>query len=285
MTRGKAIRIFLIDGDADGRWQAEHEMRPVRAYKIPRTLISKSKEIEDLQKPAVYFLIGDDETGESRDGKRVYIGETENPSQRFIDHLSKKDWWYHAIVLVSTNEFLNKARVKYLESRLLEIAINVNRYDVHKGKESNAARLPDADIAGLEDYIDDVKLLLPTLGAYFLEPYDENKAIAGNDGVVGEKDTDVLLYLRKAVGKPTSEGFLVLKGAAIAPIVKSAGKSIIKVREKYSKLIVDGMLTEDVQFGSPSTAAGFVSGSNINGRIEWKTANGKSLKDIEESEN
>jgi hypothetical protein len=119
MAKGEAIRIFLMNGDADGIWQVEYDMLPIRAYKIPRCLMSNRKEIEGLNKPAIYFLLGDDETGKSRDEKCVYIGETENPNERLTNHLDKKDWWYHAIVFISTNDFLNKARVKYLESRLL----------------------------------------------------------------------------------------------------------------------------------------------------------------------
>lgn len=40
-------------------------------------------------------------------------------------------------------------------------------------------------------------------------------------------------------------------------------------------------LTEDYIFTSPSTAAMVMLGRNANGRIEWKTAGGKTLKDLQ----
>ena len=43
------------------------------------------------------------------------------------------------------------------------------------------------------------------------------------------------------------------------------------------------MLLEDLLFGSPSGAAAFVCGMNTNGRTEWKTADGVSLKELEET--
>ncbi|SMC92078.1 protein of unknown function [Desulfocicer vacuolatum DSM 3385] len=47
--------------------------------------------------------------------------------------------------------------------------------------------------------------------------------------------------------------------------------------EENGKLI----LASDYLFSSPSTAAGIVMGRSANGLIEWKTKDGKTLKNIE----
>jgi hypothetical protein len=39
---------------------------------------------------------------------------------------------------------------------------------------------------------------------------------------------------------------------------------------------------QDYTFDSPSTAAATVMGRNANGRIEWKTRNGVTLKELQE---
>jgi hypothetical protein len=44
-----------------------------------------------------------------------------------------------------------------------------------------------------------------------------------------------------------------------------------------------GILQIDVPFKSASYAASFVIGGHVNGRAEWRTIDGKSLKEIEES--
>jgi hypothetical protein len=60
-----------MDGDAEGRLSAEFVTRVVRAYKIPRTKVLKSGDLDDLHTPAVYFLLGDDDTGKSRSTSSV----------------------------------------------------------------------------------------------------------------------------------------------------------------------------------------------------------------------
>ncbi len=43
-------------------------------------------------------------------------------------------------------------------------------------------------------------------------------------------------------------------------------------------------LAQDYTFNSPSTAAGVMPGRSSNGRVEWKDAKGRSLKEIQEAE-
>ena len=43
-------------------------------------------------------------------------------------------------------------------------------------------------------------------------------------------------------------------------------------------------MTQDYTFSSPSTAAGVLLGRAANGRTEWKTANGHTLKSIQDAE-
>jgi Domain of unknown function (DUF4357) len=42
--------------------------------------------------------------------------------------------------------------------------------------------------------------------------------------------------------------------------------------------------SQDYSFSSPSTAAAVVLGRSANGRVEWKAADGRTLKEIQEAE-
>ena len=42
--------------------------------------------------------------------------------------------------------------------------------------------------------------------------------------------------------------------------------------------------TQDYSFSGPSTAAAVVLGRSANGRVEWKAADGRTLKEIQEAE-
>lgn len=56
--RGKTIRQFLIDGQADGRWVSELSNWTGKAYKIPRTYVNACNNRKDLNNTGVYFSLG-----------------------------------------------------------------------------------------------------------------------------------------------------------------------------------------------------------------------------------
>lgn len=83
-------------------------------------------------------------------------------------------------------------------------------------------------------------------------------------------------------GRITAEGFVVRKGSIIASdTTNSCPINIIRKREEYRDKIKDNVLQEDILFASPSGAACFVTGVSANGYVEWKNADGVTLKEIE----
>ena len=65
------------------------------------------------------------------------------------------------------------------------------------------------------------------------------------------------------------------------------------LRETRAELVRQGVftdrgpvyeLTQDYTFGSPATAAGVLLGRSANGRIEWKTSDGRTLKAVQDAE-
>ncbi len=102
-------------------------------------------------------------------------------------------------------------------------------------------------------------------------------------------DEDELLYFSRnqgkggqATGKVADDGFWVLKGSYIFPVVADyVPTGVAKARERYADLINNqGILTQDVSFGSPSYASSFVCGKNSNGLTEWKNKDGVTLKEL-----
>ena len=81
---GKSINLYLMDGTASGRWQADLSNCNGRAYKIPRKDLKDSGELTDLNSPGVYFLFGkDDETGK----QFIYVGEADDVLKRLMHPL------------------------------------------------------------------------------------------------------------------------------------------------------------------------------------------------------
>ena len=222
--RGKTIRQFLIDGQADGRWISELSNWTGKAHKIPRTYVNQCTDRVDLSNTGVYFLFGrDDETDE----EQVYIGEAENILNRIRQHLSEKDFWTECIVFISKDNNLNKAHIKYLENHLYILAKESKRYEVVNSNVPTEASISEMDRAEMDEFIDNMRLILGVLGHKILEP-----------SVNSKNDRNVSLFTLqersgiKASGKPVSEGFAVLKGSKIAEnVAPSLPKSVMDKRQ------------------------------------------------------
>lgn len=63
MAHGKTIKIFLIDGDSNGRMSCELSNWTGKAYKIPRIKIKECSDRDDLVNTGIYLLFGKDEEG------------------------------------------------------------------------------------------------------------------------------------------------------------------------------------------------------------------------------
>ncbi|SHJ22759.1 GIY-YIG nuclease family protein [Flavobacterium terrae] len=282
MKFGKTIKIFLIDGEPNGRMSCELSNWSGKAYKIPRIKIKDCSDRNDLISTGVYLLFGKDEEGKDL----VYIGEAESILKRLTQHINQKDFWNETIVFISKDENLNKAHVKYLENRLHEIAISSKRYKVENSITPTQSSISESDRAEMEEFIENIKMLVNTLGH---KVFDEKREIK-------PKQKQELFFIKAArgadgIGEPTSDGFVVFKGSkAASSIVNSMTPSFIKLRQK---LIEEGILvdkteylefSEDYIFSSPSTAALIVMGRNANGLTEWKQKDGKTLKEFETNE-
>ena len=274
--RGRKITLYLIDGDANGRIMCELSNWSGKAYKIPRNLIKKSEDRDDLNNTGVYILFGKDDS----ENNIAYIGEAENIKQRLLQHLNQKEFWNEVIVFISKDNNLNKAHIKYIEGRLYEIASETDRYKLENSTKPTKSSISEPDQAEMEEFIDNLRLLVNTLGHKIFD------SIAKNDFSDNETIFEINKQNRIAKGKPTSEGFVVLKDSEIANSLGAVNSTIIELREK---LVSEGIITEennqaivtkDYVFSSPSLAATIVLGISANGRKEWKH-NGRSLKDLE----
>ena len=276
--RGKTIRQFLIDGQTDGRWVTELSNWTGKAYKIPRTYVNYCADRPDLENTGVYFLFG---RNDDTDAEQVYIGEAENILNRLKQHLAGKDFWTECVVFISKDNTLNKAHIKYLENHLYLLAQESKRYEVINANAPAEVSISEMDCAEMDEFIDNMRLILGVLGHKILEQPTKNKFSSEEEIFTLQTSTGI-----KAKGKPVADGFAVLKGSKVSEtLAASLGESITNKRQMLvDKEIIDKNYTfsQDWSFTSPSLAASIVVGYRINGRTAWKNRKNISLKDIEE---
>lgn len=273
MSFSKTIQMYIFDGNSNGRIMCELSNWNGRVYKISRHELQEFSKRKDSEHTGVYFLFGKDE----RKHDTIYIGEAEKLCTRLKQHLDDESW-NNCIAVLSKDNLLNKAHVKYLENKFYLLAQEAQRFIVKNNTIPTCSSISEYDEAMLQEFMSNTKLLVNTLGYKAFDTLESNS-------------NQVNFYIRaargaNAIGVVESDGFTVRKGSTIATnTVPSFSSSLLKLREK---LIEDGVIdtkfsfTKDYRFTSPSLAAAVVMGRNANGRSEWKTDDNKSLKEIEE---
>lgn len=284
MAYGKSIELFLVNGSADSLIIAELSNWNGKAIKIPRIEVASCNR-DDITQAGVYFLFCKEEDGSDS----VYIGEAENVKERLVQHLrdyqSEKEKYYWTTAVIFVGRDLNKALIRYLENRFVDIARVSKRYTVLTKNTYKNTVMKESQIAVMEEFVDNVKILINALGYKVLEPFVHTEANSS-------KVDDELLYLStgaaSASGKVTTEGFVVFEGAILneKTSTKSLSAGMQRLRQKImdSNKVQNFKTTEDILFSSSSAAADCILGYSVSGPQTWKSKDGRTLKEIENSE-
>lgn len=280
MAYGKSIELFLANGTADSLITAELSNWNGKAIKIPRIEVSDCKR-DDIKGAGVYFLFCKEED----DSDSVYIGESEAVQERLNQHIrdynadKEKFYWTTAVIFLGRD--LNKALIRYLEDHFVQIARDCKRYKVLTKNTYGKTVMKESQTAAMEEFIDNVRILINALGYKVLEPTvhsDPNSTV---------DDETLFLNLGNASGKGmvTTEGFVLFAGAVLNEKTseKSLSKGAANLRKKHlaSNKVKDFVTTEDILFSSSSAAANFVTGYSVSGPATWKNSAGVTLKELE----
>jgi hypothetical protein len=272
------ITLFLLRGEAKSLRTAEIGNWTGMALAAPRTELDDLLKRPELDRAGIYILTGTDPNSGQ---PLAYIGEAEIIRER-LKQQKTKEFWVSSIVFISKDENLNKAHIRFLESKLFAEASQVGRFKLDQN-EAGGARLAECERANMETFLTHVRQLLPLLGSDLLSPASK---LAANQQTSGT----LLCCMKRAKGRghATPDGFVVLKGSTA--VLDGRPKSSPYVTALRNRLIEDGTLvqsdgllkfTRDYEFTSPSAAAGVIEGGQANGLIDWRTEGGTVLKNLE----
>lgn len=279
--RPTSIRIFLAEGSPEGLRIVEKSNWTGRAIVAGRGQIEAALARPELGQPGVYVL-----TGPADDSlPRLYVGEADVLRKRLVQHVSGKDFWTRFAAFTSTNESLNKAHVRYLEARLLELAGEAKQWTVENSQFPPRPPLSEADAADAEWFLQEMLVIFPLLGVDAFEV----ASTAARSG--GEHANPTLLLDERGAagrGREVGDGFVVFAGSrARKQEVPSTPQGTQQLR---AELLASGVLQEDgehlvfaqdYRFGSPSAASSVLVAGPSNGRQSWKDSQGRSLKTLQ----
>jgi hypothetical protein len=184
------------------------------------------------------------------------------------------------VFFVSKDSSLNKAHVQHLEARLLSLAKSAKQCKIDNSQEPLPPTLSEAETADVESFLLDILGIFPLLGLGIFEKTETKK-----------KPTQLLIIESKGIkasGYEDAKGFVVCQGSKGAgEATSSARQNTIQMRKdllEQGVLVESGtqlVFTQDHVFTSPSLAACVVLGSSVNGRIEWRTPAGLTLKELQ----
>ncbi|MGC9418926.1 MAG: GIY-YIG nuclease family protein [Rhodovulum sp.] len=285
-TFGRTIQLFLVDGTPTGLRKATIHGWTGLLFVSGASAFGKLTARKEVDRTGIYVLSGPDP--DKAGGTRVYIGSGNSVSERVKQSALKRDFWETAITVTTSDDDLSKGHAEYLEARLIELTAQAGRVTLDNGTqpETSRRRLPEADRANMEQFLTNLKIILPVIGLDMLKP--QPRAVTQTAQPIKERTTgDVQFEIRHKSGVQATaveeDGeFIVLEGSEALTGTGYVQQSYGALKEK---LIVDGVLiphdrdklrfVKPWSFKSPSAAAAIVLDRNSNGRTEWKVKNSK----------
>jgi hypothetical protein len=267
----RLIQTYLLDGTLEGARIIELSESSIKAFMVPRLKLADVKDRTELTHPAFYLLVSSDSTD-------TYIGESENFFDRVKNHDQSKDFWDVAIAFVSETNKWEKSDVKYLESRIIELARTAGTRNIINKTNPVRNNVHEFKLFSLGVAARDIAFIASSLGYDLLS---SEKSTTQTWHATAKKTNAKAVF--------SGEKFVVLAGSIID---KTAATSWIKdwpkpyaerseLFRRYGEDQGDVVtLKENVPFRSPNHAGGFVAGRSINAWLLWRDSTGRTMDEV-----
>lgn len=285
-TFGRTIQLFLVDGKPTGLRKATIHGWTGLLFVSGASAFGDLTARTEVDRTGVYILSGPDP--DKPGVTRVYIGSGNSVAERIEQSAKKRDFWETAIAVTTSDDDLSKGHAEYLEARLIGLTAQAGRVTLDNGTkpDTDRRRLPEADVANMEQFLSNLRIILPVIGLDMLKP--QPKAVSQTSKSAEERTAEEVHFeIRhksgvKATAVEEDGEFIVLEGSEALTGTGYVQQSYGGLKEK---MIADGVLVPGGEdrlrfakpwsFSSPSAAAAVVLDRNSNGRLEWKVKGSK----------
>jgi Domain of unknown function (DUF4357) len=277
---GSTISLYLAEGHPAGIRVVQKDNWSGIGIDCSRSDFAAARKRDEFARSGVYLLVGDqDEAGGL---PTLYIGEADELGVRLASHSTGKDFWNRLVIFTSKDGMINKAHARHLESRLFQIGSLAKRSHLENKVPPGLPQLSDQDRDLAERFLGEMLVVLPVIGISAFELPKMDQVADAPDLFLKGKDA-------YGKGKETSQGFKVFAGSIARP--EEVDSIHGWTRELRGDLLKNGVLkpapeglvfTQDYVFKSPSASAAVLMGRSANGREEWRSSDGKTLKHLQE---
>ena len=273
MATSKKLEIIYHNGQPDGIRSIHRHLSTMTTYVIPRPLLSEAKKLSGINRPGIYYLISENDDNRIA---QIYIGQTRNGVVRLDDHNRSKNFWNKAIMFLADSKTFSLDMISGLEAYAIGKAHDSKRYKVENSVNPKY-EIDEYDLPLIEEVYEELQFIMATQGYKM----DNSKTTLNEANTLHTTRNGIL-----ALGVYDDENFEVLEGSEIDMNRKCHSATLEKQRQTAlangNIVGVDGKykLTVSVPFTSPSSAGQFVLGGSVNGWVEWKDKDGKTLDEL-----
>lgn len=278
---GRTIQIFLVDGTTSGLRKATIHGWTGLTFVSGASAFGNLTAREEVDRTGIYVLLGPDP--ERLGGTRAYVGSGNSVAERIKQSALKRDFWETAIAVTTSDDDLSKGHAEYLEALVIDLATQAGRVKLDNSTQPNTARrrLPEADRANMEQFLTNLRIILPVIGVEMLKPQPRavlHTDTPGEERTFGEARFEIRHKSGVRAEAVEEDGeFIVLEGSEALTGTGYVQQSYGRLKQD---LLGDGVLipygdnklrfAKPYSFNSPSAAAAVVLDRNSNGRTEWK---------------
>ncbi len=245
-------------------------------FVVPRDNVAEiGKKHPQLRQHGFYILLGKDKAGR----EMAYIGQTNDFTNRVIDHKQKKDFWTIALVFVSKANEIFTSEVLYLEYLGYHAAVEAGNYVIENSNEVKKPMLSADKENEMELFFEDIQFLTRFYGC---KVFDEPEKIPDAENFIEfEMKMPKSGMVAKMKFYPQSKRYVILAGSTIqAEHRQSCRENIVTLRNDVmnnKKLSINKdelyLLLQDIDLSdvvsSPSGAASFCTGTTYQGTEAW----------------
>lgn len=266
----KTMTMQLIDGDPDGIRICRVEGESLVTIVVPREKLGEAKALPKLPYRGIYYLLDEDHGTLSR----VYAGQTTQGLSRLDAHKAKKEFWNRAVMFLDDDNNIDRDVLDALEAKAIDYVRTHGSYETDNTATPKPHENPYKG-QRVEHLHEDVLFRMKVLG------YDLDRQEKGPAAFLTFHTKKNGVHANGRYDRDTGR-FIVLAGSVIAldrPLIKNLAAMDAR-KAFFGDSTERAILPDDIDFSSPSSAAGFVLGGSQNGWTEWVDDAGRTLDEV-----